>query len=83
MGMFSALSVFGRRNKEMIQLRPEQVWTYNVTRHHRPLLSPSGSRNWEPHGVTLTGYRYAIRHEKKVQIVTPFRVSHLQCENTG
>jgi hypothetical protein len=29
----------------MIRLRPEQVWTCNVTRHHGPLLSPSGSRN--------------------------------------
>jgi hypothetical protein len=40
-GMFSALSVFGRRIKAMIRLRPEQVWTCNVTRHHRPLHSPS------------------------------------------
>ena len=23
----------------MIRLRPEQVWTGNVTRHHRPLLA--------------------------------------------
>ena len=30
-GMFGALSVFGRRIKEMLQLRPEQVWTCNVT----------------------------------------------------
>jgi hypothetical protein len=37
-GMFGALSVFGRRIKGMIRLRPEQVWTCNVT---RPLLSPS------------------------------------------
>jgi hypothetical protein len=45
MGMFGALSVFGRHIKGMIQLRPEQVWTCNVTRHHHPLLSPSGSCN--------------------------------------
>jgi hypothetical protein len=32
------LSVFGRRIKGMIRLRPEQVWTGNVTRHHRPHL---------------------------------------------
>jgi hypothetical protein len=41
MGMFGALSVFGRRIKGMVWLRPEQVWTFNVTRHYRPLLSPS------------------------------------------
>jgi hypothetical protein len=34
--------------------------------------------NWEPHGVTLAGYCYATRHGMKVQIVTPYRVSHLQ-----
>jgi hypothetical protein len=34
--------------------------------------------NWEPHGVTLAGYCYAIRHGMKVQIVTLYRVSHLQ-----
>jgi hypothetical protein len=43
--MFGALSVFGRHIKGMIRLRPEQVWACNVTRYHRPLLSPSGSRN--------------------------------------
>ena len=37
-GLFGVLSVFGRRIKGMIRLRPEQVWTGNVTRHHRPLL---------------------------------------------
>jgi hypothetical protein len=34
--------------------------------------------NWEPHGVTLAGYCYAMRHGMKVQIVTPYYVSHLQ-----
>ena len=33
--------------------------------------------NWEPHGVTPAGYCYAVRHEMKVQLVTPYRVSHL------
>ena len=41
MGLFGVLSVFGCRIKGMIRLRPEQVWTCNVTRHHRPLLCPS------------------------------------------
>ena len=34
--------------------------------------------NWEPHCVTLAGYCYAVRHGMKVQLVTPYRVSHLQ-----
>jgi hypothetical protein len=34
--------------------------------------------NWEPHGVTLAGSSYAMRHGMKVQIVTSYRVSHLQ-----
>ena len=33
---------------------------------------------WEPQRVTLAGYRYSVRHEMKVQLVTPYRVSHLQ-----
>jgi len=34
--------------------------------------------NWEPQCVTLLGYCYAVRHGMKVQLVTPYRVSHLQ-----
>ena len=34
--------------------------------------------NWEPHGVTLAEYCYAVRHGMKVWLVTPDRVSHLQ-----
>jgi hypothetical protein len=34
--------------------------------------------NWEPHGVTLAGYCYAMRRGMKAQNVTPFLVSHLQ-----
>jgi hypothetical protein len=37
--MFGALSVFGRRIKGMMRLQHEQVWTWNVTRHHCLLLS--------------------------------------------
>jgi hypothetical protein len=40
------------------------------------LLAPA--TNWEPHGVTLAEYCYAMRHGMKVQIVTPYRVSHVQ-----
>jgi hypothetical protein len=40
------------------------------------LLAPA--TNWEPHGGTLAGYCYAVRHSIKVQVVTPYRVSHLQ-----
>jgi hypothetical protein len=34
--------------------------------------------NWEPQCVTLARYCYAVRHEMKVQLVTLYRVSHLQ-----
>jgi hypothetical protein len=34
--------------------------------------------NWEPSGVTLAGYCYPMRHGMKLQIVTRYRVSHLQ-----
>jgi hypothetical protein len=34
--------------------------------------------NWEPQCVTLTGYCYAVRHRVQVQLVTLYRVSHLQ-----
>jgi hypothetical protein len=34
--------------------------------------------NWEPHGVTLTGYCTTMRHGVKGQIVTLYRVSHSQ-----
>jgi hypothetical protein len=34
--------------------------------------------NWEPPGVTLTGYCYAMKHGMKVQLVTAYHVSHLQ-----
>jgi hypothetical protein len=40
------------------------------------LLAPV--TNWEQPGVTLAGYCYAMRHGMKIQIVTPYRVSHLQ-----
>jgi hypothetical protein len=45
------LSVFGRRIKGMIRLRPEQVWTCSVTRSARPRptsrLSPSSDGKQE------------------------------------
>ena len=34
--------------------------------------------NWEPQCVTLAGYCYAVRHGMKVQLVTTYRVRHLQ-----
>jgi len=34
--------------------------------------------NWEPQCVTLAGYCYAVRHGMKVELVTPYRVIHLQ-----
>jgi hypothetical protein len=83
MGMFGALSVFDRRIKRMIRLRPK-----HVQRDTSPPSAPLAFftfmmllalvTNWEPHGVTLAGYRYAMRHGMRVQIVTPYRVSNLQ-----
>jgi hypothetical protein len=40
------------------------------------LLAPV--TNWEPHVVMLTKYCYGMRHGMKVQIITAYRVSHLQ-----
>jgi len=34
--------------------------------------------NWEPQRVTVAGCCYAVSHGMKVQLVTPYRVSHLQ-----
>jgi len=39
--------------------------------------------NWEPQCVTLAGYGYAVRHGMKVQLVTPYRVSHLQRQSVA
>ena len=41
-------------------------------------IARAPATNWEPHCVTLAGYCYAVRHGIKVQLVTPYRVSHLQ-----
>ena len=42
----------------------------------KPLLA--AKTNWEPQCATLAGYCYAVLHGMKVQLVTPYRVSHLQ-----
>ena len=34
--------------------------------------------NWKPHCVMLAGYCNTMRHGMKVQLVTPYRVSHFQ-----
>jgi hypothetical protein len=84
--MFSALLVFDRRVKGMNG--------YGLSRSGRERdTSPPSSpltfftfmmllapvTNWEPHGVMLAGFCYVMRHGMKVQIVTPYRVRHLQC----
>jgi hypothetical protein len=33
--------------------------------------------NWEPRGITFAGY-YTVRYGMKVQLVTLYRVTHLQ-----
>ena len=35
--------------------------------------------NWEPYSITLAGYCLAKRHGMKVQLITQYQVSHLQC----
>ena len=34
--------------------------------------------NWKPQCVTLAGYCYTVRHWMKFQLVTLYRISHLQ-----
>jgi hypothetical protein len=34
--------------------------------------------NWESQCATLAGYCHAVKHGMKVQLVTPYHVSHLQ-----
>jgi hypothetical protein len=84
--MSGVLSVFGRR------IKGDDTFTawagLDVQRDTSPTSAPlafftfmmllAPVTNWEPHGVTLAGYCYAMRHGTKVQIVTPYRVSHLQ-----
>jgi hypothetical protein len=41
-------------------------------------IAQTSVTNWEPPDVTLVGYCYGKRHGMNVQIVTPYRVSHLQ-----
>jgi len=41
-------------------------------------MAPAPVRNWEPQCVTLAGYCYAVRYRMKVQLVIPYRVSHLK-----
>jgi len=43
----------------------------------RKEIARASVTNWEPRGVTLAGY-YAVRYGMKVQLVTPYRVTHLQ-----
>jgi hypothetical protein len=82
--MFGVLLVFGRHIKGKIvraglnvqrdmsqPSTPLTFFTFMV------LLAPV--TNWEPHSVTLAGYCYAMRLGMKVQIVTPYHVSCLQC----
>jgi hypothetical protein len=44
--MIGALSVFGRRIKGLIRLRPEQVWTCNVTRHYQLTLRKCNEQDY-------------------------------------
>ena len=54
----------------------------NVCKCTKPLLAADIARspvtNWDSQCVTLEGYGYAVRHGMKFQLVSPYRVSHLQ-----
>jgi hypothetical protein len=87
MGMFSALSVFDRCLKGMMWLCT--AWAgLNVQSDTSPPSAPltfftfmmllAPITNSEPHGVTLAGYCYTMRHRMKDWIVTPYYLSHLQ-----
>ena len=39
-------------------------------------IARAPATNWKPRGVTLAGY--AVRHAMEVQLVTQYRVIHLQ-----
>jgi hypothetical protein len=52
--------------------------TWHVTTVFTFMMLLAPVTNWKPHGVKLAGCCYAMRHRMKVQIVTPFRVRHLQ-----
>jgi hypothetical protein len=41
-------------------------------------IAPAPVTNWEPQCVTLAGHCYAVRHGMKVQLITLYRVGHLQ-----
>jgi hypothetical protein len=72
MGLYSyGLRKSGRATWPVTTVRSPHFFTITM------LLVPV-KKNWEPHGVTLARYCYVIRHGLKVQIETPYRVSHLQ-----
>jgi hypothetical protein len=64
------LSKYSRAAWHVATIRSYSLLTFMM------LLAPI--TNWEPHGMILTGYSYAMRHGMKVQIVTLYRVSHMQ-----
>jgi hypothetical protein len=47
--LFGVLSVFGRCIKGMIRLRPEQVWTCNVTLHVHTCSGRKRGHESRPH----------------------------------
>jgi hypothetical protein len=53
------------------------TWHVTTVRFSALLFIPPVT-NWEPQCVALAGYCYVVRHGMKVQLVTPYRVSHLQ-----
>jgi hypothetical protein len=54
------------------------VTTVRSSHLHMFMVHLAPVTNWEPHGITLAGHCYAMRYRMKVQVITPFHVSHLQ-----
>jgi hypothetical protein len=81
MGMFIALSVFGRGAVMAwagLDVQLDTSPPYASPDFFTFMMLLTTIKNWELHGVTLAVYSYAMRHSMKVQIVTLYCVSHLQ-----
>ena len=86
-GLFGVLSVFGRRIKGMIRLRPEQVWTCTVTLHVHtysglnriiPLMRRPNTDSTPNKPVTLAHNQLLIRYA----VTSPVHTVTIRCYDT-
>ena len=68
------------RRSFLIFFKASCIQMYEATASYKD-ITQARVTNWEPHGVMLTGYCYTVRHRMKVQLITHYRVSHLQRYN--